>query len=165
MAAGTGLAPGIAPEPVRRNQQVAGTSPRPRGVDTASPTESTSMYPERADANRNAVLAQSPRLFGVPVPARAFGFAPGWQLPSRCWSTIDLREGPFADECQIEDAVRVMSTGMDAVQSLMRTAPPVGNRSKRSYDRSHRTGTPATPMGRANLSTTDITTRVEVAAA
>jgi hypothetical protein len=128
------------------------------------------MFPERSDATRTAVPAQSPRLFGVPVPARAFGFAPGWRVSPRCWSTIDLRDGALADECdgerQIEDAVRVMRMGMDAVQSLMRTEPPAVNRTKRSYDRSHRAGaTAATAKGRAARSTTDITTRVEVAAA
>ncbi len=131
------------------------------------------MYPERADANRNAVLAQSPRLFGVPVPARAFGFAPGWHVAPRCWSTIDLRDATIGDEADgeqpIVDAVRVMSAGSAAIQPLMRTAAPAVNRTQRSYDRSHRTGTATTPKGRAPLSPTDIpadiTTRVEVAAA
>jgi len=75
------------------------------------------MFPERCDANRIAVPAQSPRLFGVPVPARAFGFALGWQLDARCWSTIDLRER------------------RDSVPPLTRT---VAAKAKRGNARAHR---------------------------
>jgi len=127
------------------------------------------MFPERSDATRTAGPALSSRLFGVPVPARAFGFAPGWQSSPRCWSTIDLRnEEPACEQgCErsIEDAVRVMRNGMDAVQPLMHTAPAKAKRgAARTYRPSSRSaGAPTSKL--TSKTTSKNTTEVEVAAA
>ena len=41
-------------------------------------TKAKNMSSQRLESSTTTVYAQSPRLFGVPVPQRAFGFDAGW---------------------------------------------------------------------------------------
>jgi len=68
------------------------------------------MSSQRLESSTKTVHAQSPRLFGVPVPQRAFGLGAGWRRDPIVGEVVGAEDSvpQTGFECSIVDPVTVM---------------------------------------------------------